>query len=127
MASTLAAAKRINIERSKLATVPDHSEWDTIAYYIAQLCVAVTVIVSPHVIVLGGGMLRNAKLFPMIRKYFSMMLNNYIQIPEIQTDEGLDKYIVPSRLNREGSKTTSGTVGCLQIGLDEYIKTKTKL
>uniref|UniRef100_A0A0A9YE54 fructokinase n=1 Tax=Lygus hesperus TaxID=30085 RepID=A0A0A9YE54_LYGHE len=127
LSSTVAAAERICIARDKLASVQDHPEWDNIAYYLAQLCLGIIVVVAPNVIVLGGGMMRNAKLFPLIRKHLATLLNNYIQVPELQTQIGLDRFIVSSRFNAKGSKTTSGAVGCLQLGIDEYAKSCSKL
>lgn len=47
------------------------------AHYMAQLCLAITLLLSPHAIVISGGILQRECLFPMIRKEFTRLLNGY--------------------------------------------------
>jgi fructokinase len=56
---------------------------------------------SPQRIVLGGGVMEQAQLFPLIRKQVVALLNGYIQTAAIL--EAIDTYIVPPGLgNRSG-------------------------
>lgn len=45
---------------------------------MAQLCLAITLLLSPHAIVISGGLLQRECLFPMIRKEFTRLLNGYV-------------------------------------------------
>jgi len=110
-------AKRVGCAAKDLASLPDdHEAWDYQAFYLAQLCVNLTLTVSPHVIVLGGGLLKRASLWPRIRTNFVSLMNGYIAVDKLIG--GVDRYIVPSRFNAEGSRTTSGAIGSLALALD---------
>ena len=72
-----------------------HPAWDLEAYYIAQaLCVYILTL-SPKKIILGGGVMHQLQLFPMIRNYVQTMLNGYIQKDEITTDLIKDYIVSP--------------------------------
>ncbi len=55
--------------------------WDSAAFYLAQLCSSISLAVSPHLIVLGGGIMQRECLFPKIRKYLLASLNHYLTSP----------------------------------------------
>jgi len=110
MASAGALAARANVTPKDLATLSDeHSVWDAASYYLGHLCATLTLILSPEVIVLSGGVLQRASLFPKIRKVCMTQLNGYIQMPKI-TEEQASKYIVPSNFGN-----TAGIIGALEI------------
>ena len=71
---------------------PDHPAWALEAHYIALALVSVTCILAPERIVLGGGVMSQEHLLPMIRTNFEDLLNGYMQTPLIT--EHLDSYIV---------------------------------
>jgi fructokinase len=83
-------------------TLPlDHPAWALEAHYIALAMVNVILLLSPRKIILGGGVMDQAQLFPMIRAEVQQSLNNYVHAPEIL--ENIDQYIVPPALgNRAG-------------------------
>jgi Transcriptional regulator/sugar kinase len=81
--------------------------WDLEAYYIAQGIVNYILTLSPHKIVLGGGVMHQEQLFPLIRKNVAALLNGYIKTPQI---ENLEEYIVPASLNGN-----QGIMGCIQL------------
>lgn len=111
LANSKAIADRLNIEPSALKNVGDDNRvWDIVAYYYAQLCNSMLMMLSPHVMVLGGGVFKRVSLFPKIRAQFKELVGGYINAEEI---EKLDSYIVPSRFNSQDSNTTAGAVGCL--------------
>lgn len=75
--------------------------WQLEAHYIALALVNLICVVSPQRIVLGGGVMQNEFLFPLIRRKVQKLLNGYVQSPDIL--HRIDGYIVPPGLgNRSG-------------------------
>ncbi len=89
----------------------DHKAWEFEAYYIAQALVNYILIVSPEKIILGGGVMKQSQLFPLIRKNVKEMLNNYVQTKEILED--IDNYIV-----YPGLGDNAGLLGCIALALN---------
>jgi fructokinase len=78
-------------------TLPaDHPAWPLEAHYLALAMVNLICILSPQRIVLGGGVMKERHLFPLIRAEVLELLNGYVQAPEIL--DGIDRYIVPPAL-----------------------------
>jgi fructokinase len=75
---------------------PDHPAWDLEADYLAQGLVNIILVLSPQRILLGGGVMDQAHLFPRIHRKVQEKLNGYIQKPEIL--EQIEQYIVPPGL-----------------------------
>lgn len=108
-----AVAKRAGVDPSQLKTLPDsHPVWDLEAYYLAQLCASLTLIVSPHVIVIGGGVPKRKILFSKIRQQLIRELNGYVQIAKILNET--DRYIVSS-VHDQGEDNNAGSVGALEL------------
>ncbi len=79
----------------------DHPAWALESNYIALALHNFVCTLSPERIILGGGAMQHAALFPLIRNQFRRLLNHYVQAPAITT--GIDDYIVPPGLgNRAG-------------------------
>ncbi len=96
MACAGAIAERVGCSPDQLSSINDnHAVWDDVAYYLAQLVLTLTYVVSPHKIVMSGGVMKRASLFPRIRKHFATFNSGYIQHPRVTQE--LDKYITPSR------------------------------
>ena len=81
--------------------------WEMESHYIAEAMVNLILIMSPRVIILGGGVMKNEALFPMIRKRVKKILNGYLNTDEM---EDLDKYIVPASL-----KGNQGVMVCIEL------------
>lgn len=112
-----AIAERVGLAPNRLHTVPDsHPVWDDVAHYLAQLCLTITYMVSPHVIVLSGGVLTRQSLFPRIRKHFATFNAGYIAHPRVTQE--LDKYIVPSRFGN-----SVGIIGALELARRAALRT----
>ena len=80
---------------------PNHPAWALEAKYLALGIVNIITVLSPQRIIMGGGVMDQAHLFPQIRSEVVRLLNGYIQRPQIQED--IDQYIVPPGLgNRAG-------------------------
>ncbi len=90
---------------------PDHKAWELEAYYIAQALVGYIFTLSPHRIVLGGGVMHQTHLFPMIREQVITLINGYLKTPLL---EDIDNYIVPAALNDD-----QGIMGCIKLALME--------
>lgn len=77
----------------------DHPAWDLEAHYIAQGLVSFICTLSPERIIIGGGVMQQPQLFPLVRKKVVQLLNGYLQIPAIL--QAIDLYIVPPALGGE--------------------------
>jgi fructokinase len=75
---------------------PDHPAWPLEAHYLALGLVSFICTLSPQRIVLGGGVMRQAHLFPLLRAEVQHLLNGYISHPDIL--QNIDRYIVPPAL-----------------------------
>lgn len=89
----------------ELACLPE--VWELEAEYIAKALVNYILILSPERIVLGGGVMHQEQLFPLIRKKTAEYLNGYIKTKQI---EHMDTYIVPPSLS-----DNQGVLGCLKL------------
>ncbi|MBM7587512.1 fructokinase [Bacillus pakistanensis] len=66
--------------------------WELEGYYLAQALMQYILILSPKKIILGGGVMKQEKIFPSIYKNLKELLNDYISFPEMSTD--IENYIV---------------------------------
>ena len=74
----------------------DHRAWTFEAHYLALALVNFILTLSPQRIILGGGVMHQAHLFPMIREAVQRRLNGYVQRPQILN--AIDQYIVAPAL-----------------------------
>lgn len=88
---------------------PEHPAWALEAEYLAQACSSLTCILSPKRIILGGGVMDQAHLFPLVRTRTLELLNGYVQAPEIL--EAIDQFIVAPGLGNR-----AGVSGCVALG-----------
>ncbi|MBQ8506606.1 MAG: ROK family protein [Clostridia bacterium] len=109
MANGPAIEKRWGVSAKELA--PDHPAWDLEAEYLAQMCVNTIVVLSPKMIVLGGGVMHQMHLFPKIRKRTQELLNGYVAHDAIR--ENIDNYIVPPALG-----DNAGAAGSLLLAVE---------
>lgn len=87
----------------------DHPAWKLEAYYLAQAIVNFILILSPQKIILGGGVMHQLHLFPLIRTQVQTLLNNYIHLIQIQ--QNIDNYIIPPILG-----DNAGFLGAIALG-----------
>ena len=78
--------------------------------YIAQAVVMLILTVSPQRVILGGGVMHQLHLFPLIRRKVAEKLNGYLETRELAD---LDSYIVPAGCNDD-----QGIMGAVKLGLD---------
>ena len=62
--------------------------WDMEAKYIAQALTSIIYVLSPQKIILGGGVMGQTQLFPLIRKYVRN-INNYIVPAALNGNQGI--------------------------------------
>ena len=91
----------------KLATLSVGS----VAGYLALGLVNLILSISPQRIIMGGGVMHQPHLFPMIRKKVRELLNGYLQVPAIT--EQIDQYIVPPALGGR-----AGVLGAIALARD---------
>lgn len=71
----------------KAAELPfDHPAWEMEADYIAKALMTLVLVASPNRIILGGGVMHQTQLLPMIRSKLKSHLNGYIMKQEILSD-----------------------------------------
>jgi fructokinase len=90
---------------------PAHSQWQIEADYLGQLCAQLVVTISPRRIVMGGGVMAQTSLLPLIRDRMRHWLGGYINRAEILADA--DHYVVAPQLGGR-----SGILGALALAMD---------
>jgi len=90
----------------------DSPVWDTVAHALAQLAHGLVLTLAPQRILIGGGVVRErAHLFPRIREYLRLSLNDYVDIEHAAGR--LEEYIAPPGLG-----TLAGSLGALAVAAD---------
>lgn len=78
--------------------------WEMEGYYIAQALMQYILILSPKMIILGGGVMNQKQVFPSIYKYLKDLVNEYVSLPDLW------EYIV-----RPGLGDNAGITGALML------------
>ena len=105
MASGPAIEKRLGRKGQDL--LEDDPYWDIEAEYIAQCAYNTTLMLSPEIIIFGGGVMQQEHMIKKVRKLFKEKMNDYVEYPKIE------EYLVTPRL-----KNNAGIMGCLQLAKD---------
>lgn len=108
LAAGPAIEKRYEKKAFELADIPE--VWELEAEYIAKALVNYILILSPERIVLGGGVMHQKQLFPLVRKKTLALLNGYVLTRQLAN---IDSYIIPPSLN-----DNQGILGCIRLGLN---------
>lgn len=88
----------------------DHPAWDLEAQYIASALHILITAYSPRMIILGGGVMQQPQLFPLVRRKTQESLHGYVQSPEIL--EHIDRYILPPGLGNY-----AGVLGAIALAI----------
>ncbi len=106
----LAAGSAIEGRYGKKAVdlAEEEDVWDLEADYIAQALTGYILTLSPEIIILGGGVMYQMQLFPLIRKKVTEYLGGYVNTEELSD---MEHYIVPASLHDD-----QGIMGCLELG-----------
>lgn len=96
-------------------TLADRDDvWDMEAWYIAEALCNIILTLSPKRIILGGGIIHQTQLFPLIHSYVAKKLAGYIQTDELAN---LADYIVPASLGDD-----QGVLGALVLARNAIAK-----
>lgn len=88
----------------------DHPAWELEAHYIAQAVSSLICTLSPQKVVLGGGVMQNMALFPLVHRQVQELLNGYIASPTIL--DHIEDYIVPPGLGNQ-----AGGLGSIALAM----------
>lgn len=89
----------------------DDPAWEFTAHYLAHAIVNYICTLSPERIIIGGGVMRRAHLFPNIRSRVGSLLNGYVRHESILDD--IHAYIVPPALGDR-----AGALGALAMAME---------
>ncbi|OOE14508.1 ROK family protein [Fictibacillus arsenicus] len=89
--------------------------WELEAYYLAQALVNYILVLSPKKLILGGGVMQQKQLFPIIIENVINLLNGYIQHENLLVN--MDDYIVPPELG-----DNAGLCGALALAKNMITK-----
>ena len=106
LASGVAIEKRWQQTAASLPA--DHPAWALEAHYLAVGLVNFILVFSPERIIIGGGVMEQQQLFPLVRSQVRQQMSAYLKLPKIMHD--IDAYIVPPKL---GGK--SGIMGAFVL------------
>ncbi|WP_169085144.1 ROK family protein [Paenibacillus sp. PL91] len=87
-----------------------HPAWQMESYYIAQALVNYILVLSPEKMILGGGVMNQLHLFPMLRDQVASLLNGYLQHPASSGTE--ENFIVQPALGEK-----AGLTGALALAM----------
>jgi fructokinase len=90
---------------------PAHVQWEIEADYLAQLCAQLTLTVSPRRLLLGGGVMQQSRLLPLIRGRLRHWLGGYVDRPELAA--AIDDYVIAPRLGAQ-----AGVLGALALAIE---------
>jgi len=108
----LASGPAIEVRWGKRATeLPaEHPAWELEAEYLALALANWVCTLSPQRFLLGGGVMSQPHLFPLIRTKLQSLMNGYICAQELTS--GMDAFVVPPGLGDR-----AGVLGALALAL----------
>jgi len=89
----------------------DHPAWELEAHYLALGVVNWIYTLSPQKVILGGGVMQQARLFSLLRREVQTLLGGYLQ--SLATQKEIDDYIVPPALGKR-----AGVLGALALAME---------
>jgi fructokinase len=95
----------------------NHPAWDLEAKYISLAVINYICTLSPQKVILGGGVMKQKQLLPLIHKRVKSLINNYIRVPEITNN--IERYIVLPELG-----DNAGVLGAIALAERECEKQK---
>ncbi len=87
-----------------------HPQWEIEADYLAQLCAQLTLTVSPQRIVMGGGVMKQSALLPLIHARIQHWLAGYIDRRELLS--AMHRYVLTPRLGEN-----AGVLGAVLLAM----------
>lgn len=94
MTANKSISARSGIDFVRLHEIEDGDKiWEIVGFYLAQLCINLTLTISPEKIIIGGGISNRKILFKHIHENFIKLLAEYIEHSNF-TQENIHNYIV---------------------------------
>lgn len=87
---------------------PDHPAWILEAHYLALGLANFILTLSPERVILGGGVMEQRQLFPLVRKEVQRLLGGYLRANQLRT--AIDRYIVPPEMGER-----AGVLGSIAL------------
>lgn len=87
---------------------PDHPAWELEAHYLALALHTFICTLSPQRIIMGGGVMAQPQIFPLLRQKVQASLRGYVQHTAVL--ENIDSYIVPPALGAQ-----AGVAGAIAL------------
>lgn len=106
LASGPAIKARWDTPAEKLS--PEHAAWDLEAHYLGLALSSFILTLSPQRIILGGGVMEQPYLLPLVRQKTLALLNGYVRSPAIL--DQIDEYIVSPGLGKQ-----AGVLGAIAL------------
>jgi len=116
LASGFAMEKRWGKKADTLP--PNHPAWKLEAHYLALGLVNYILTLSPERIIVGGGIMEQKQLLPMVRQQVQSLLNGYMDVKAIA--QNIDSYIVSPKLGEKAG--FSGAFALAEQALADYLK-----
>ena len=91
----------------------DHPAWALEAHYLALGLANWVCTLSPKRMILGGGVMQQQSLFPLVRAELIRLLNGYVRSTELI--ENIERYVVPPKLGNR-----AGIAGALVLAEQAY-------
>ncbi|MDY7044147.1 ROK family protein [Virgibacillus sp. M23] len=82
--------------------------WEIEASYLAQAIMNYSLILSPQRVIIGGGVMKQERLYQLIRKAFTNLMNNYIDVGDIE------QFIASPKLKDE-----QGVKGAIALAIEK--------
>lgn len=106
LASGVAIEKRWNQSAQDLP--PDHPAWELESHYLALALVNYFYTLSPQRIIMGGGVMEQKQVLPLVRRKFRDFLNNYGGVQSIR--HNFEEFVVSPELKNE-----AGILGAIAL------------
>lgn len=94
---------------------PDHPAWELEAHYLALALHSFICTLSPQRIIMGGGVMAQPQIFPLLRQKVQASLRGYVQHTAVL--ENSDSYIVPPALG--GLAGVLGAIALAQQAMEK--------
>lgn len=107
---SLAARAGLESTAGLAGLADDHPVWEVAAHYLGALCANIVLLASPERIIISGGVMQRASLFPKVRREMQRHLNGYIQDDALTTPAGVSHFVAPSTWGN-----SAGMVGALTL------------
>lgn len=86
----------------------DHAAWPLEADYVALGILSIVCVASPHLVILGGGVMQRPQLLPMVRHRLRDLVAGYLSTPLLGVE--IDDYVVAPELGDD-----AGALGAIAL------------